>query len=100
MKRALWRLCWGGLVLWCLMMPVWANTGAEGLGEVKAVDSIKRTITISHGPIPSLNMSAMTMDFYVADPAMLSEVRPGDTVRFEVETDRRGRYVIVDLELE
>ena len=80
--------------------PVWAMAGAEAHGEVKEVDTHKRTITISHGPIPALNMSAMTMDFYVADPAMLSEVRPGDKVHFEVETDRRGRYVIVDLELE
>ncbi len=100
MKDNVWRLVGGGLLLLMLALPVWANGGSQAVGEVKAVDSVKRILTISHGPIPGLNMSAMTMDFYVADPAMLSEVQPGDKIRFEVETDRRGRYVIVDLELE
>lgn len=96
------RIRWMALlaVLLFLAVPAWAMAGAEAHGEVKRVDTQKRTITISHGPIPALNMSSMTMDFYVADPAMLSEVQPGDKVHFEVETDRRGRYVIVDLELE
>ncbi len=73
---------------------------AEARGEVQRVDVHERVITIAHGPIPALDMAAMTQDFYVADPAMLSEVRPGDKVRFEVEIDRRGRYVIIDLESE
>jgi len=93
---------WAALVAAFLFLtiPAWVQANAEAYGEVKRVDTHKRTLTISHGPISALNMSAMTMDFYVADPAMLSEVQPGDKVRFEVETDRRGRYVIVDLELE
>jgi len=82
-----------------LATSAWAGGNEhEASGTVKKVDKAKRTLTISHGPIRSMNMSGMTMDFQVADPAMLSEVKPGDNIKFVLSTDRRGRFVVMDME--
>ena len=42
-------------------------------------------ITIRHGPLANLDMSAMTMVFQVHDPAMLEQVQAGDKVKFQAE---------------
>jgi Cu/Ag efflux protein CusF len=54
-------------------------------GEVRKVDKDAKKITIKHGPIPNLEMPAMTMVFQVKDPAMLEQVKPGDKVKFEAQ---------------
>ncbi len=54
-------------------------------GEVIAIDKGTRNITLKHGPIRSLAMPAMTMEFQVIDPAMLEKVRPGDRANFEAD---------------
>ncbi|MDX3907106.1 MAG: copper-binding protein [Pigmentiphaga sp.] len=51
-------------------------------GEVRRIDTANGKITLKHGPIPNLDLPAMTLVFKVADPAMLGQVKPGDTVRF------------------
>ena len=60
---------------------------AAGLadGEVRKVDKDAKKITIKHGPLPKLDMPAMTMVFQVKDPAMLTRVKAGDKVKFEAE---------------
>lgn len=52
-------------------------------GEVRKVDKEAGKITLRHGPIPNLEMTAMTMVFRVKDPAMLDAVKAGDKVRFK-----------------
>jgi len=54
-------------------------------GEIRKVDKDAKKITIKHGPIPSLDMPAMTMVFQVKDPAMLEQVKAGDKVKFEAQ---------------
>lgn len=78
----------------------WADDEYEAVGTIKAVNTDKRTLTISHGPIRGLGMSAMTMDFHVADPAMLMDAEPGQKIKFFVSADRGGRYVVTDLMVE
>ncbi|REJ76353.1 MAG: hypothetical protein DWQ47_12155 [Acidobacteria bacterium] len=56
----------------------------QASGIVKAVDENGKQITIDHGDIKGL-MSAMTMDFRVADPSVLKGVSAGDNVDFELE---------------
>lgn len=51
-------------------------------GEVKKVDTAAGKLTIKHGPLENLGMGAMTMVFKVKDPAMLSQVKAGDTIDF------------------
>ena len=74
-----------------------ASDEHEARGKVNSIDRASKTINISHEAIKSMGMSAMTMDFVVADPAMLSDVKPGQTINFVITTDKRGRFVIVDL---
>ena len=92
------------LVLFCLSFVSIVGTAVAGSGEhdatgkVNSVDKSSKTINISHEAIQSMGMSAMTMDFRVADPAMLDDVKAGQKINFVITTDRRGRFVIVDLE--
>lgn len=41
--------------------------------------------TIKHGPIPNLDMGAMTMVFRVKEPAMAKGLKKGDKIRFHAE---------------
>jgi Cu(I)/Ag(I) efflux system membrane fusion protein len=50
-------------------------------GKVESVEP--DGITISHGPVPSLNWPAMTMGFSKPNPQAFADVRRGDSVRFE-----------------
>lgn len=54
-------------------------------GEIKKVDKEAAKLTIKHGPLKNVGMSAMTMAFRVKDPAMLNQVKEGDKVNFIVE---------------
>jgi Cu(I)/Ag(I) efflux system protein CusF len=51
-------------------------------GIVKKVNPARGKLTIAHGPLKNLGMPAMTMIFRVKDPAWLSQVKPGDHIRF------------------
>ncbi len=56
----------------------------EVSGTVVGVDAGARQVKISHDDIPGF-MPAMTMNFDVADPALLASVTPGAQVHFELE---------------
>jgi Cu(I)/Ag(I) efflux system membrane fusion protein len=67
----------------------------RGNGSIEAMDWAHATVTITHDPIASLSWPAMTMDFRVADPALLQPLKPGQEVEFELVEDSAGEYVIV-----
>jgi len=53
-----------------------------GRGRVEAID--KDTMTLAHGPLPSVGMGAMTMEFKLPPPsAMPPKLKVGDSVAFE-----------------
>jgi len=54
-------------------------------GVVKKIDAGAGKITLTSGPIKSLDMDEdnMTMVFHVQDPAMLKQAKVGDKVQFE-----------------
>ena len=54
-------------------------------GTVQKVDTAQGKLTLDHGPIPNLNMDAMTMVFRAQDPAMLKTVKQGDKVLFSAD---------------
>jgi Cu(I)/Ag(I) efflux system protein CusF len=66
-------------------------------GEIRKVDKDAKKVTIKHGPMPSLDMPAMTMVFQVKDPAMLGQVKPGDKVKFEAQK-LGGAYTVTRIE--
>ncbi len=67
-------------------------------GEIRKVDKDAKKITIKHGPMPSLDMPAMTMVFQVKDPAMLDKLKPGDTVKFDAEK-LGGAFTVTKIEM-
>lgn len=54
-------------------------------GTVKSVDSKNETVTLDHGPVPSLNWPAMTMTFKVKDKAVLNDFAVNQKVEFEFQ---------------
>jgi Cu(I)/Ag(I) efflux system periplasmic protein CusF len=54
----------------------------KATGKVTKVDPGKGSVTISHGPVASMNWPAMTMTFKAKDKAMLDKVKNGDQVEF------------------
>jgi Cu/Ag efflux protein CusF len=62
-----------------------AQASASVDGEVRKVDKEGGKITLRHGPIPNLDMPAMTMVFRAQDPAMLDRVKEGDKVKFSAD---------------
>jgi len=65
-------------------------------GKVDAVDRAKASVTLTHGPIPSVDMPAMTMGFRVDPPRLLDGVQPGQEVEFDV-AKREDGYVVTTL---
>jgi Cu(I)/Ag(I) efflux system protein CusF len=66
-------------------------------GEVRKVDKETKKITLRHGPIPNLEMPAMSMVFQVKDPAMLDQVKAGDKVKFQAEKVN-GQFTVTRIE--
>jgi len=74
------------LMLYTLLVLAPALALAQGTeGEIRRVDKEAKKLTIKHGPIPNLEMPAMTMVFHVKDLAMLEQVKAGDKVKFEAQ---------------
>jgi len=71
--------------------------GALADGEIRKVDKDAKKITIKHGPMPDLDMPAMTMVFQVMDPALLDKVKAGDKIRFRAEK-LGGAFTVTGME--
>ena len=65
-------------------------------GTVTKVEPDKGTVTIAHGPVQSMNWSAMTMTFKAKDKKMLQEVSPGKKVEFDFVQQGKD-YVITSV---
>lgn len=69
--------------------------GAMVDGVVKEVRS-NGDLTIKHGKIPNLDMSAMTMVFKLKDPKLGKGVKVGDKIKIHVE-DIGGKLTVTKL---
>jgi Cu(I)/Ag(I) efflux system membrane fusion protein len=65
----------------------------SGTGRIVAADPKSGALTMQHDPIPALKWPAMTMDFEVADRAILNGLKPGQGVTFEM-VDKDGDFVV------
>lgn len=74
-----------------------ATTGHRGVGKVEEVDSAAGTVSLAHGPITSLKWPAMTMEFKVANAALLQQLKPGASVSFEFVERAPGEWVITSV---
>ena len=64
----------------------------RGAGKVESIG--KDEITISHGPIPTLQWGAMTMGFKVPANGLPKNVAVGDAVVFEIRPLKDGMFEI------
>ncbi len=61
---------------------------------VEELDPANDTMTLTHGPIPSLKWPSMTMDFLAADKALFKGLKPGMKVKIEIEDRGEGEFYV------
>lgn len=109
MKKQIWIL---GLLLSCLGLPAFAGqpmagmemqektaqASHQGTGKVVSVDKSKSAVKLAHEAIESLDWPGMTMDFKVADAALLDGIKAGDAVTFELGKDAKtGQWQVIHI---
>lgn len=70
------------------MPPVAAPVTHKGTAKVESLES--DGVTLSHGPIPSLQWGDMTMTFKKPATGAMPNIKPGDRVEFEFSMDKEG----------
>jgi Cu/Ag efflux protein CusF len=68
----------------------------SGSGVVLGIDKEKGVVTISHGPLPALNMPPMTMGYSVKNKDQLSDLQPMQKVEFRLAYDGSD-YLITEI---
>jgi RND family efflux transporter MFP subunit len=71
--------------------------GHQAQGKVVEVDAKAQTVTISHGPVASLKWPAMTMDFALANSALVKDLQPHAAIGFEFVERGKGEWVITKI---
>ena len=77
--------------------PVSPTGMTAGRGEVVKVDRETGTITVRHGPIPNLQLSAGSTPFQVQDRTLLRQVKQGDSISFRV-SNANGLITMIEVE--
>ena len=67
-------------------------------GEGKVEDIGKDGVTISHGPIPSMKMGAMTMEYKLPKSGMPPDIKTGTNVSFEVVQTPQDEFQLSKIE--
>jgi Cu(I)/Ag(I) efflux system membrane fusion protein len=78
-----------------LVKPSAAGHRAEG--TVEGVDAGAGTVSINHGPVKTLQWPSMTMEFKLANEALLKGLKPGAAVAFEFVERQPGEWVITGI---
>jgi Cu(I)/Ag(I) efflux system membrane fusion protein len=74
-----------------------AQVGHQAQGKVDGLDLKEGTISLEHGPVPSLKWPGMTMEFKVANAALLSGLKVGQAVNFEFVERQPGDFVVTSI---
>lgn len=73
-----------------------AQMPVHGSGVVLGVNQQEAMVTIRHGPLPALNMMAMTMSYEVKDRSQLSRLKADQKVEFQIVQDGSG-FLITEI---
>ncbi len=73
------------------------KTQATGTGVINTVDIDKKSINITHEPMPELGWPTMTMDLDVTKKVDLSPVKEGDKVNFKLKLGRDKKYRVIEI---
>lgn len=74
-----------------------AVVGHEAHGTLDAINP-DGTVSITHQPIASLGWPGMTMDFKLANEALLNGIAPGSAITFEIVERGKDEWVITRLQ--
>ncbi len=79
------------------------DAGAAGVshraeGTIDSFDVKTNTVSITHGPVPSLKWPDMTMEFQLANSALAAMAKPGTRITFEFVERKPGEYVVTRIE--
>jgi RND family efflux transporter MFP subunit len=74
-----------------------AAIGHKAEGTVDGIDVKTSTLSLNHGPVPTLKWPAMTMEFKAANASLLNGLKPGQAVRFEFVERQPGEYVVTSI---
>ncbi|HEX5683194.1 MAG TPA: efflux RND transporter periplasmic adaptor subunit [Ideonella sp.] len=77
--------------------PAAAAIGHRAVGTVESIDPAALTISMNHGPVTTLKWPAMTMEFNVANAALLAGLKPGHYVSIEFVQRKPGEYVVTTI---
>jgi Cu(I)/Ag(I) efflux system membrane fusion protein len=66
-------------------------------GTVEEIDTGSGALSITHGPVATLDWPAMTMEFQAANAALLQGWKPGDRIAFEFVERSQGEWVITSI---
>ena len=66
-------------------------------GEIKKVDLEAGKVTIKHGEIKHLDMPSMTMVFIAKDKRLLTNIKPGEKIKFMV-VHEDGKMIVTDIQ--
>ena len=77
--------------------PAPAKVGHKATGTVESIDAAAGSLSLAHGPVPTLKWPAMTMEFKAANTALLKGLRPGQAVGFEFVERQPGEYVVTTI---
>jgi Cu(I)/Ag(I) efflux system membrane fusion protein len=72
---------------------VWAQ------GEITDVMAGHRMLTINHQAVPEWQWPGMVMNFSVAEPLNMQELKSGQAIEFEMQRTPEGQYQIVDYQI-
>lgn len=72
-----------------VLKPKDVPSSVTGEGTILAVVAQTQEVVIEHGEIKGF-MDAMTMGYKVSPTSMLKTVKPGDKVRFTIDTNKRA----------
>ena len=74
-----------------------ASVSHRADGVVDSVDARQQSISINHGPVASLKWPGMTMEFKLANAALLKDLKPGAKLSFEFVERQPGEWVITSI---
>jgi Cu(I)/Ag(I) efflux system membrane fusion protein len=78
--------------------PAPGKPPVEHHGEARIEAIGKASVTLSHGPIPSLQWGAMTMDFGIPATGLPPGLKPGQSVNFAFSMNPDGQPVLTRIE--
>jgi len=68
-------------------------------GTLNAIN-VDGTTSITHGPVETLNWPGMTMDFALANSALMADIEPGTAISFEIVERKPGEWVITKVQVQ